>query len=164
MPADFIGEAQDQTRAWFYYQHVLVGALFGKEAFKNCIVTGIVLAEDGKKMSKKLKNYPDPTEVMEKYGADAMRFYMLSSPVVQAENLSFSEKGVDEIAKKNISRLYNVLSFYELYQDGTLANNKSKNILDLWIISRLDELIKTSTEGYENYQIRFCNSAAYRFY
>ena len=153
IPADFIGEAQDQTRAWFYYQHVLVGALFNKEAFKHCIVTGIVLAEDGKKMSKKLKNYPDPTEVIEKYGADAVRFYMLNSPVVQADNLSFSEKGVSEIANKNISRLYNILSFYELYKDGTLACNKSKNIIDKWIISRLAELIKTSTEGYENYKL-----------
>ena len=153
LPADFIGEAQDQTRAWFYYQHVLVGALFGMEAFKHCIVTGIVLAEDGKKMSKKLKNYPDPTTVMEKYGADAMRFYMLNSPVVQAENLSFSEKGVNEIANKNISRLYNVLAFYELYKDNTPASDKSKNILDRWIISRLKELLKTSTDGYENYRL-----------
>jgi len=157
LPADFIAEAQDQTRAWFYYQHVLVGALFGMEAFKHCIVTGIVLAEDGKKMSKKLKNYPDPTTVMEKYGADAMRFYMLSSPVVQAENLSFSEKGVSEIANKNISRLYNVLSFYQLYQDDTPANNKSKNLLDVWIISRLNELIKFTTEGYENYRVDLAN-------
>ena len=152
VPADFIGEGQDHTRAWFYYMHVLAGALFGTEAFKNCIVTGIVLAEDGKKMSKKLKNYPDPTEVMEKYGADAMRFYLLSSPVVQAENISFSEKGVDEVAKKNISRLYNVLSFYQLYADGTSASDKSKNLLDVWIISRLNELIKDITEGYEAYR------------
>ena len=153
IPADFIGEAQDQTRAWFYYQHVLAGALFGKEAFKNCIVTGIVLAEDGKKMSKKLKNYPDPSEVIKKYGADAMRFYMLSSPVVQAENLSFSEKGVNEILNKNISRLYNVLSFYQLYQDGTPASDASKNILDAWIISRLNGLINDVTEGYESYRV-----------
>src|SRR3989339_636429 len=153
IPADFIGEAQDQTRAWFYYQHVLAGALFKKEAFKNCIVTGIVLAEDGKKMSKKLKNYPDPTEMMEKYGADAMRFYMLNSPVVQADNLSFSEKGVDEIAKKNISRLYNVLSFYQLYENNTQTSSNSKNILDRWILSRLNNLIKDVTEGYENYRI-----------
>jgi isoleucyl-tRNA synthetase len=116
-------------------------------------VTGIVLAEDGKKMSKKLKNYPDPKQVMEKYGADAMRFYMLSSPVVQAENLSFSEKGVAEIASKNIGRLYNVLSFYQLYQDGTPANFDSKNILDKWILSRLNNLIKEITEGYENYRL-----------
>jgi len=153
LPADFIGEAQDQTRAWFYYQHVLVGALFGTQAFKNCIVTGIVLAEDGKKMSKKLKNYPDPTEVMEKYGADAMRFYMLNSPVVQAENLAFSEKGVDEIAKKNISRLYNVLSFYELYENNIESSNKSNNVLDCWIMARLMEVVKTSTDGYENYRV-----------
>jgi len=153
IPADFIGEAQDQTRAWFYYQHVLAGALFKKETFKNCIVTGIVLAEDGKKMSKKLKNYPDPTEVINKYGADAMRFYMLSSPAVQAESLSFSEKGVDEIAKKNISRLYNVLSFYQLYQDGTKASADSKNTLDTWIISRLNGLVKDITDGYENYRV-----------
>ena len=153
MPADFIGEAQDQTRAWFYYQHVLAGALFGKEAFKNCIVTGIILAEDGKKMSKKLKNYPDPSEVMEKYGADAVRFYMLSSPVVQADNISFSENGVDEIVKKNIGRLYNVLEFYKLYADGTAASDKSKNILDVWILSRLNKLIQNITDGYENYRI-----------
>jgi isoleucyl-tRNA synthetase len=153
MPADFIGEAQDQTRAWFYYQHVLAGALFKKEAFKNCIVTGIILAEDGKKMSKKLKNYPDPVQVMEKYGADAVRFYMLSSPVVQAENLSFSEKGVDEIVKKNISRLYNVLAFYQLYQDGTMASNTSKNVLDKWILSRLNSLLESVTKGYEDYRV-----------
>jgi len=153
IPADFIGEAQDQTRAWFYYQHVLVGALFNKEAFKNCIVTGIVLAEDGKKMSKKLKNYPDPSEIMEKYGADAMRYYMLSSPVVRAENLSFLERGVAEIANKNIGRLYNVLSFYQLYQDKIEASQKSRNLLDAWIISRLNELIKNTTDGYENYRI-----------
>lgn len=153
MPADFIGEAQDQTRAWFYYMHVLAGALFNKEAFKNCIVTGIVLAEDGKKMSKKLKNYPDPVDVINKYGADAMRFYMLSSPVVQADNLSFSEKGVDEIVKKNISRLYNVLAFYQLYQNGTAPSETSKNILDLWILSRLNGLMSAVTEGYEKYRV-----------
>jgi isoleucyl-tRNA synthetase len=153
IPADFIGEAQDQTRAWFYYMHVLSGALFNKEAFKNCIVTGIVLAEDGKKMSKKLKNYPDPKKMLEKYGADAMRFYMMSSPVVQAENLSFSEKGIAEIANKNIGRLYNVLAFYNLYKDGTLASDKSKNLLDAWIIARLNEVGFLCESGYENYRI-----------
>ncbi len=153
LPADFIGEAQDQTRAWFYYQHVLVGALFGTEAFKNAIVTGIVLAEDGKKMSKKLQNYPDPMVLMEKYGADALRFYILSSPVVQGENLSFSEKGVDEIAKKNLGRLHNVLEFYAIYNNGTPAAPTSKNILDQWILARLQELLANSTEGYETYRL-----------
>src|SRR3989339_1770653 len=153
IPADYIGEAQDHTRAWFYYMHVLSGALFEKPAFKNCTVTGMILAEDGKKMSKKLKNYPDPTYMIEKYGADPIRFYMLTSPVVQAENLSFSEKGVDEIVKKNIGRLQNVLSFYQLYQNQTPASCSSKNILDLWILSRLNELIKDVTYGYENYRV-----------
>ena len=152
-PADFIGEAQDQTRAWFYYQHVLAGALFNKPAFKNCVVTGIILAEDGKKMSKKLQNYPNPSDIIEKYGADAMRYYMLSSQVVKAENLSFSEKGVNEVLQKNISRLYNVFSFYKLYENGTKADNNSKNILDAWILARLKELILQSTAGYEQYSI-----------
>ncbi len=153
MPADFIGEAQDQTRAWFYYMHVLAGALFNKEAFKNCIVTGIIVGEDGKKLSKKLQNYPDPMVMMEKYGADALRFYILSSPVVQSENLLFLEKGVDEVVKKNLGRLQNVLVFYELYQDGTSASDKSKHVLDRWILVRLEELFQQSTEGYESYQL-----------
>lgn len=162
-PADFIGEAQDQTRAWFYYQHVLAGALFNKEAFKNCIVTGIVLAEDGKKMSKKLKNYPDPSYMINKYGADAMRLYMLSSSVMQAENLSFSEKGVDEILRKNLGRLQNVLEFYKLYENGTLPNTNSKNILDTWILMRLEEVIQTATEGYESYQLPLATRPIFDF-
>ena len=166
VPADFIAEAQDQCRAWFYYQHVLMGALFGKEAFKHCIVTGIVLAEDGKKMSKKLNNYPDPMEVIDKYGADALRLYLLSSPVVQAENINFAESGVDEVAKKNIGRLNNVLAFYKLYEDpirstdgrtnvagGTLRSSKSEHVLDRWIIARLVALIGETTGGYEKYQL-----------
>lgn len=152
-PAQFIAEGQDQTRAWFYYLHVLSTALFGKRAFDNVIVNGIVLAEDGKKMSKKLKNYPDPMDVVEKYGADALRYYLLSSPVVAAENLSFSEKGVDEALKKHIGRLGNVLDFYKLYADGTLRDWKSDHILDTWIIARLDNLIEETTTAFEAYQL-----------
>ncbi len=152
-PAQFIAEGLDQTRAWFYYLHVLAGALFGKNAFQNVIVNGIVLAEDGKKMSKKLKNYPDPMEIVEKYGADALRFYLLSSPVVQSENLSFSEKGVDEVVKKNIGRLNNVLAFYQLYANDTPRDWKSTNVLDRWILARLDELIRESTQGFESYKL-----------
>ncbi|MGH7238503.1 MAG: class I tRNA ligase family protein, partial [Candidatus Saccharimonadales bacterium] len=133
--------------------HVLIGGLFGKEAFKNCIVTGIVLAEDGKKMSKKLKNYPDPMDVIAQYGADAMRFYLLSSSVTQAENLALSEKGVAEITTKNIGRISNVLEFYKLYDDGTLASDKSKYVLDAWILARLAELEAASAQGYEQYQM-----------
>ncbi len=152
-PAQFIAEGLDQTRAWFYYLHVLGGALFEKNAFQNVIVNGIVLAEDGKKMSKKLQNYPDPMDVVEKYGADALRLYLLSSPVMQAENLSFSESGVDEIARKNIGRLNNVLAFYKLYEDGTVRDWQSSNILDQWILARLAALIGETTEGYEGYRL-----------
>jgi len=152
-PAQFIAEGLDQTRAWFYYLHVLAGSIFNKNAFQNVIVNGIVLAEDGKKMSKKLKNYPDPMDVVDKYGADALRFYLLSSPVVQAENLSFSEKGVDDVLKKNIGRLNNVLAFYKLYEDGTARDWKSVNILDRWILARLDETITTMTKSFEAYQL-----------
>jgi isoleucyl-tRNA synthetase len=152
-PAQFIAEGLDQTRAWFYYLHVLAGALFNKNAFQNVIVNGIVLAEDGKKMSKKLKNYPDPMEIVDKYGADALRLYLLSSPVMQAENLDFAEKGVDDIAKKNIGRLNNVLAFWKLYDDGTVRDWKSENLLDRWIMARLAQLIRESTVGFEAYQL-----------
>ncbi len=152
-PAQFIAEGLDQTRAWFYYLHVLAGALFRKSAFQNVIVNGIVLAEDGKKMSKKLQNYPDPMEIVQKYGADALRYYLLSSPVMQAENLNFSEKGVDEAAKKLIGRLGNVLAFYQLYEDGTERDWKSKHILDRWILARLDQLIAKVTQEFEAYRL-----------
>ncbi len=152
-PAQFIAEGQDQTRAWFYYLHVLSTSIFGRNAFQNVIVNGIVLAEDGKKMSKRLQNYPDPMEIVEKYGADALRYYMLSSPVVQAENLNFSEKGVDEALKKNIGRLGNVLAFYQLYADGTVRDWKSEHVLDTWIIARLDSLIEEVTKAFDAYQL-----------
>ncbi len=152
-PAKFISEALDQTRAWFYYLHVLAGAIFDKNAFEHVIVNGIVLAEDGKKMSKKLQNYPDPMQVVDKYGADALRYYLLSSPVVQAENLNFSEKGVDENLKKNLGRLNNVLAFWKLYDDGTARDWTSKNVLDRWILARLDQLISETTNGFEKYQL-----------
>jgi isoleucyl-tRNA synthetase len=152
-PAQFIAEGLDQTRAWFYYLHVLAGALFQKHAFQNVIVNGIVLAEDGKKMAKKLKNYPDPMEVVDRYGADALRLYLLSSPVMQAENLNFTEKGVDDVAKKNIGRLGNVLAFWKLYDDGTVRDWTSENVLDKWIIARLDELIRESTAAFERYEL-----------
>ncbi len=152
-PAQFIAEGLDQTRAWFYYLHVLGGALFQKNAFQNVIVNGIVLAEDGKKMSKKLKNYPDPMDIVNKYGADALRLYLLTSPVMQAENLFFSEKGVEEILKKNIGRLNNVLEFYNLYANDTPRDFKSAHVLDRWIVARVNSLVGESTDGYESYEL-----------
>jgi len=122
---------------------VLSTALFNKPAYKNVIVNGIILAETGQKMSKRLKNYPDPMELVEKYGADALRLYLLSSPAVAAENLNFSEKGVDEIYKKVVLRLWNVYKFYEMYADKPKTANykpKTKNVLDQWILARLEQL------------------------
>lgn len=114
-PADFIAEGLDQTRGWFYTLLILGTALFDNTPFLNVIVNGMILAEDGKKMSKSLKNYPDPMEVVEKYGADALRFYLLSSPVVKADDLRFSESGVEEIVKKVLLPLWNTYSFFTTY-------------------------------------------------
>lgn len=154
IPADFIAEGLDQVSKWFYYQHVLSTAIFNKPAFKNVIVNGMVMAEDGKKMSKRLKNYPDPVYMIDKYGADAMRFYLLSSPVVRSEDLRFSEEGVDSVNKKVIGRLKNIVAFYELYSNNDVElNSSSDNKLDMWIISRLNELISEVTVGMEGYEL-----------
>lgn len=152
-PADFIAEGIDQTRAWFYYLHVIAGAIFDSTAFKNVIVNGIVLAEDGKKMSKKLKNYPDPMNIIETYGADSLRFYLLSSRVTQAEDLAFLEGGVDDILKKNINRIKNVLSFLSLYDTDSLQEIESPHVLDRWVLSRLSELVNDVSEGLEAYRL-----------
>lgn len=114
-PADFIAEGLDQTRGWFYTLLILGTALFDNTPFLNVIVNGIILAEDGRKMSKSLKNYPDPLELVEKHGADALRFYLLSSPVVKADDLRFSEAGVEEVVKKVILPLWNTYSFFTTY-------------------------------------------------
>ena len=159
-PAEFIAEGLDQTRGWFYTLLVLSTALFDKPAYKNVIVNGIILAEDGQKMSKRLKNYPDPMDMVNKYGADALRLYLLASPVVRAEDVNFSEKGVDEIYKKVIMRLWNVYSFYEMYPiqglplDRTKGNPwASSNVLDKWILARLDQLVNEVSKSIEKYEL-----------
>ncbi|PIT88503.1 MAG: isoleucine--tRNA ligase [Candidatus Magasanikbacteria bacterium CG10_big_fil_rev_8_21_14_0_10_36_32] len=162
-PAEFIAEGVDQTRAWFYYMHIIATAIKDSSAFKNVIANGIVLAEDGKKMSKRLKNYPEPDVVLEKYGADAMRYYLVVSPVMEAENLNFSEAGVREIYNKLINTLWNVVEFYKLYADenekiSSDARSESrlsvgKNILDKWILAKLQILIKEVTEGMNDYKL-----------
>jgi len=156
-PAEFIAEGIDQTRGWFYTLLVLSSALFNKPAFKNVIVNGIVLAENGQKMSKRLKNYPDPMDIINRYGADALRIYLLSSPAVKAENLNFSEKGVDEIYKKTVMRLFNVLSFYELYAGKKPKTKNQKlitnNFLDKWILARLNQLINEVSRAMEAYEL-----------
>ncbi len=154
-PAQYIAEGVDQTRCWFYYLHVISGGIRSQEAFKNVIVNGIVQAEDGKKMSKKLQNYPDPSVLMEKYGADALRSYILSSPVVQAENMNFSEKGTEESLRKNLMILWNVYKFFEMFGSELKdENKKSENILDLWIVAKLNLLIKEVTGAMESYNLQ----------
>ncbi len=164
-PAQFIAEGQDQTRGWFYTLHVLASALTrGKNpsipvavtpAFQNVIVNGIVLAEDGKKMSKKLKNYPDPTLMLEKYGADAVRYYLVSSPVMHAENLNFSEAGVREIYSKLINTLSNCFEFYKMFalEKTNFESKNSKNILDQWILAKLQVLVEEVTDNMKKYQL-----------
>jgi len=156
-PADFIAEGLDQTRGWFYSMMVLGVGLFGESPYKNVIVNGIILAENGEKMSKRLKNYPDPLEVVGRYGADSLRYYLLSSPVVAAQDLCFTEKGVDDISKKLLQRLDNVLSFYELYADPSSVyptlENTSTNVLDRWITARLIETHADMTRWLDAYQL-----------
>lgn len=153
-PADFIAEGLDQTRGWFYSLLVLGTALFDRASFKHVIVNGLVLAEDGKKMSKSLQNYPDPMHVVDEYGADAIRFYLLSSPVIKGEDLNFSEKDLGELARKNIGRLHNVLSFYLMYQDESVSrSDASPHVLDQWMIARVHETARACADGFESYEL-----------
>jgi len=152
-PAEFIAEGLDQTRGWFYSMLVLGTALFGKSPYKNVIVNGLVLAEDGKKMSKSLQNYPDPMELADRVGVDAIRFYMLSSSIMRAEDLNFSEKGVQELERKNIGRLHNVLAMYQMYAMDEKASDDSSHVLDKWIIARLNELVRDVTAGFKGYEL-----------
>ncbi len=163
-PAQFIAEGVDQTRAWFYYLHVISGGVRASHAFENVIANGIVLAEDGKKMSKRLKNYPDPSLVMEKHGADALRMQLLSSPVMSAENLNFSEKGTEESLRKNVMLLMNVYKFYELYAADNpvvaVSGEKlkkavlaSENVLDKWILAKFDLLLGNIVSGMSAYNL-----------
>ena len=165
-PAEFIAEGVDQTRAWFYVMHVISTALFHTHAYKNVIANGIVLAEDGKKMSKRLRNYPDPMDVINKYGADSLRYYLSTASVMKAEDLCFSEKGVDEVYKKVVLILMNVLSFYELFSDHSslvtdprqkMRDERSAisdvNVLDKWILSKLNQLIKDVTKNMDAYDL-----------
>jgi len=157
-PARFIAEGIDQTRCWFYYLHVIGTGLGFGAAYQNVIVNGIVLAEDGKKMSKRLQNYPDPGLLLEKYGADALRCYLLSSPVTQAENLNFSEKGVEEKVRQIILPVWNVYKFYDLYAGDnrrilSISDWLSSNILDRWIVSRLHQLLAEINQQMDAYNL-----------
>ena len=161
-PADFIIEAIDQTRGWFYSLTAVNVALFGKSPWKNLICTGFINAADGKKMSKKLKNYTDPMELMDKTSADSFRFLMLSSPLTNGENFALADKDVMDVARK-LSMIWNMYDFFTMYAEvdgwefdgelkdplGTLANP-----LDIWIVSRLHQLVTDVEKGLDDYNLQ----------
>ena len=151
-PADFICEAIDQTRGWFYTLHAIGGIMERGKAFKNVICLGHVLDAKGKKMSKSLGNVVEPERMLAAYGADALRYFMytVNAP---GDSKNFDERIVGDIVKKNIGRLGNVLAFYQLYADGTTRDWKSENLLDRWIVARLGELIRDATDGFEEYKL-----------
>ncbi len=151
-PAQFVAEYIAQTRAWFYVMHVISLILFGKAPFDNVVTTGTILAEDGSKMSKSKNNYPDPNIVIEKYGADSLRFYLMNSVVMQADNVNFSEKAVENIYRKVVVILWNVGKFFTTYIEPKMLSSKehpsseSEKVLDRWIAVRTAELVKFVTE------------------
>ena len=159
-PADFIAEGLDQTRGWFYTLMLLGTMLFGKSPYRNVVVNGLVLAEDGKKMSKRLKNYPDPNLMLNTYGADAIRLYMIYSPVVRAENLKFSENGVKQIMRDLLIPWWNAYSFFVTYAnvdgfaDKEVVKPASDNVLDRWIVSSMETLIADVTEAMDAYDLQ----------
>ena len=159
-PADFIAEGLDQTRGWFYTLMVLGTCLFGKSPYRNVIVNGLILAEDGKKMSKRLKNYPDPNLMLDTYGADAIRLYMIHSPVVKAESLKFSENGVKQLMRDLLIPWWNAYSFFVTYanvdkfDDAEVVYPESQNVLDRWIVSSMETLIADVTAAMDSYDLQ----------
>ncbi|MBI4156048.1 MAG: class I tRNA ligase family protein [Candidatus Zambryskibacteria bacterium] len=152
-PGDFVAEYIAQTRTWFYYMHTVAVVLFDNVAFKNVVSTGNVLAGDGSKMSKSKGNYTDPLVLLERMGADAFRYYLMSSVVMRSEDMLFKDEEVKEVQNRLVNMLSNSFAFYELYADGTDARTDSTHVLDRWIISRLHALIKEVTEAMENYDM-----------
>ena len=155
-PAGFVAEYIAQTRTWFYYMHVVSALLFNHAPFKNVVTTGTLRAEDGQKMSKSKHNYPDPWVFIDKYGVDALRIYLMSSPLMKGEDANFSEKLVQEISSKIVGRFHNTMLFYELYRDKNLEDvfeKDLKNVLNKWIVGRLDEVITEVTKGMEAYDM-----------
>ncbi|KAK4156975.1 isoleucyl-tRNA synthetase [Chaetomidium leptoderma] len=165
-PADFIAKGLDQTRGWFYTLTILGNKLFKTSPFKNVIVNGIVLAEDGKKMSKSLKNYPDPGGILDQYGSDALRLYLINSPVVRAESMRFKESGVKEIVARVLLPLWNS---YRFFQEQTLLYKKStgqdfivrtsfegsdmENVMDRWILADCQSLLRFMEEEMRGYRL-----------
>jgi isoleucyl-tRNA synthetase len=157
-PADFINESLDQTRGWFYTLTVLAAALCKKPAFKNCVVSGLVLASDGKKMSKSLHNYTDPVEVLNTYGADAVRLFLVHSALIKADDLRYSNEGVREVMKSIIIPLWNAYSFFVTYANidkvsPRCAPSNPSNPLDKWILSAAENLAEKTAAALDAYDL-----------
>jgi isoleucyl-tRNA synthetase len=159
-PADFIAEGLDQTRGWFYSLLNISVGIFDKPAYKNVIVNGLLLASDGEKMSKSKNNYTDPMILAEKFGVDAIRYSLLSSPVMCAENIPFSDSNVEEVYKKLISKLENVFSFFEMVRDEadiqkvfSIDKKNITNPMDIWILTRLNEVLVSTTKAMNMYKL-----------
>lgn len=159
-PADFIAEAIDQTRGWFYTLHVLATALFDKPAFQNVICSGWIVAADGEKLSKRKKNYAPMDEVFDQFGVDTLRFFMAGSPIVNGEDTRFSTDFLRDTQRKVFMTLNNIYNFYKLYADVDHyspakpgVEPESANILDQWMLSRLNQTIAEVTDAMDNYRL-----------
>ncbi|MDO8523693.1 MAG: class I tRNA ligase family protein, partial [bacterium] len=155
MPGDFVSEYIGQTRAWFYYMHALGVHLFGRLAFRNVVTTGTVLAANGEKLSKSKQNYTDPALLFDRFGADAFRYYLMSSVVMQAEDLTFKDEDVKEAYSRVVNILRNTHAFYLLYKDELREGpvSESPHVLDRWILARLAETLKAATDAFDRYDI-----------
>jgi isoleucyl-tRNA synthetase len=167
-PAEFIAEGLDQTRGWFYTLTILAAALFDKPAFRNVIVNGIVMAEDGKKMSKRLKNYTPPDELMETYGADALRLYLINSGLVKAEEQRFSDEGVKDMVRRALLPWFNAFKFFTTYAEVDGWNvrehfESGDNITDNWLLSNLQTLKQTISREMEAYRLYNVVPGLFRF-
>ncbi|HPG87597.1 MAG TPA: class I tRNA ligase family protein, partial [Spirochaetales bacterium] len=158
-PADFISESLDQTRGWFYSLTVLAAALFDRPAYQNCIVSGMVLAADGKKMSKSQRNYTDPMEAIDKFGADALRLYLMASPVLKADDLCFTDDGVRDVVKSILLPLWSAYGFFVTYAniDGIEPGEApiaAANPMDRWILSKCETMVRDVGAGLEAYTMQ----------
>lgn len=156
-PAQFVSEYIAQTRAWFYTMHVMSVGIFGKNAVENTLTTGTFMASDGNKLSKSKKNYPDPMELINEYGVDSLRLYMMSSTVMKSENVNFNKADVAELRKKVFVIWYNLVSFYKLYEqeDGISYETvpDATSVMDTWVLSRLQHVTKTVTTYMDAYNV-----------
>jgi isoleucyl-tRNA synthetase len=166
-PADFIVEYIGQTRGWFYTLHVISTALFGKPPFKNCLTHGVVLGNDGRKLSKRLKNYPDPEEIFANYGADAMRWFLLSGPGLRGQDFSIETEPIAAVVRNVLNPFYNAWHFYRLYSTADEINGQlikdSEALLDKYIIAKTAELVSRVKSELSAYNISGAAGAIERF-